>query len=804
MSEEAKRPLNGQGREGSPAREELPTTRDHTIAALQQKLAETEQAFALVQDQLQALAQRNVTKEQALEQELTEVKKLLADRERQLSAYVKEVQHYAQDTASLTQWIKQLDRGFASVINSKQWRLGRALISLYRKICFKPPLPQPHDFLKNLQEKVRTWQTAFDRRTLVARTAMKLNERDARGGIEPGSRGLFPPRRVRLHKAQEPVTPSVLEPEKISLIVLNRNGAVHLRNLLTSFVAHNTYRNVEWLVVDHASSDSSLSVLQAWQSRVSLDIIACETNYSFSYSNNQAAKKARGDYLLFLNNDIIFDDDVLPLLLTRLQANASQVGLVGIQLVYPAHHATSPQQIQHLGVKFSENIPHAFYRPYELGVKAQEHFPTTISESVPAITAAALLCRREEFLSIGGFCEDYVYGYEDVDLCLSYWARLKKGSRCVTDTWLIHDESATRRLDNSEERDARMRNNREILQKRYGYAIKKAVQLDMLRGTHFWTDAGAVVAFAVSETHEQIEIGDSRTALEFALACVARCDWQLQLLVRDHDWYDLNGIDVLIVMTDSYDLSRIVGAKPTLVTIAWLRDGFERWEQMPGFDDYAIYLCSSREESQFLEERHGKQPHLLRPTTDEQWAAQLQSILVDVRDHKFRIAMKVPVPRREVAHEGDEYHVALALKRAFVKQGHAVRIDRLPEWDTSRGFGDDVVLVLRSLSQYVPKPGQLNLLWNISHPDTVSAEEYEQYDHVFVASSDYAERLRSTVKTPVSALLQDLGPALFYPDAENQVTIMLEVIAALDRRKRFDVEEPSLASGVAPQEEFQL
>jgi len=174
---------------------------------------------------------------------------------------------------------------------------------------------------------------------------------------------------------------------------------------------------------------------------------------------------------------------------------------------------------------------------------------------------------------------------------------------------------------------------------------------------------------------------------------------------------------------------------------------------------------------------------------------------MDFRDHKFCIAIKVSVSRREVAPEGGDYHFALALKRALVKQGHAVRIDILPEWDTSRGFGDDVVLVLRGLSQYVPKPEHINIMWNISHPDTVSPEEYEQYEHVFVASSHYAELFRNTVKTPISTLLQCSDPILFYVDAEKWVATMLEVIAALDQRKRFTTEGLPLALGVSPKEE---
>ena len=148
----------------------------------------------------------------------------------------------------------------------------------------------------------------------------------------------------------------------------------------------------------------------------------------------------------------------------------------------------------------------------------------------------------------------------------------------------------------------------------------------------------------------------------------------------------------------------------------------------------------------------------------------------------------------EIAHEWGDYHFALALKRAFVKHGHAVRIDILPDWETTRGFGDDIVLVLRGLSQYVPKPEHINIMWNISHPDKVSEQEYEQYEHVFIASSRYAEQLRKTVKPPVSALLQCTDPNLFYPDATNGVPAEPVLFVGNSRKQLRTIVKDALAA----------
>ena len=57
----------------------------------------------------------------------------------------------------------------------------------------------------------------------------------------------------------------------------------------------------------------------------------------------------------------------------------------------------------------------------------------------------------------------------------------------------------------------------------------------------------------------------------------------------------------------------------------------------------------------------------------------------------------------------------------------------------STGSSYDVALVIRGLSRHHPKPGQLNVLWCISHPDELTGEECDGYDLVCVASEPFAE-----------------------------------------------------------------
>lgn len=147
-------------------------------------------------------------------------------------------------------------------------------------------------------------------------------------------------------------------------------------------------------------------------------------------------------------------------------------------------------------------------------------------------------------------------------------------------------------------------------------------------------------------------------------------------------------------------------------------------------------------------------------------AQRVEEYLRHLSSQRLRFAIKIGTPSQAVREEWGDYHFAVALRRAFTRQGHSVRIDCLDEWYRPETLGDDVVLVLRGLSKYEPKSHQVNLMWNISHPDKVSDEEYEGYDHVFVASASYSKVLAARLRVPVTALLQCTDPELFNPDVE--------------------------------------
>ena len=113
-----------------------------------------------------------------------------------------------------------------------------------------------------------------------------------------------------------------------------------------------------------------------------------------------------------------------------------------------------------------------------------------------------------------------------------------------------------------------------------------------------------------------------------------------------------------------------------------------------------------------------------------------------------------------------DLHYARALQQELARRGRPCAIHVIDQWAQSRDERFDIVLHLKGLTAYDPNPAQVNLLWSISHPEKLGAEECERYDAVLVASEAFAATLRERVGVPIAVLEQATDPEVFFPEAD--------------------------------------
>lgn len=110
----------------------------------------------------------------------------------------------------------------------------------------------------------------------------------------------------------------------VSVIIPNYNGEGVLKDCLTS-INLQTHRNIEIILVDNASADSSVKITKKLFPKVK--IIQNEKNYGFGRALNRGLDEANGKYALFLNNDTIIPPEMIKILVKKMKSDSS-LGIV--------------------------------------------------------------------------------------------------------------------------------------------------------------------------------------------------------------------------------------------------------------------------------------------------------------------------------------------------------------------------------------------------------------------------------------------------------------------------------------------
>jgi GT2 family glycosyltransferase len=222
-----------------------------------------------------------------------------------------------------------------------------------------------------------------------------------------------------------------------SILIPFRDGPRLLRTCVDSIAATTRDEDVELVLIDNGSSDpETLTLMEHFGARADVRIVHDARPFNWAALNNAGARVARGDVLLFLNNDI---EAHRPGWLSALCAHAlrSDVGAVGARLLYP------DRRLQHCGLVVG--LTGAAGHPLAgLPEDAPGYLHmATVTRECSAVTGACLATRRQVFDQLDGFDEGLGVDLNDVDFCLRAGAA---GYRTIFEPTaeLIHYESPTR------------------------------------------------------------------------------------------------------------------------------------------------------------------------------------------------------------------------------------------------------------------------------------------------------------------------------------------------------------------------
>jgi GT2 family glycosyltransferase len=200
-----------------------------------------------------------------------------------------------------------------------------------------------------------------------------------------------------------------VSPPVVSVVVAVYNGSQVLPKALEA-LQRNTERCYELILVENGSTDESASLVRQAEDAT---VVLNTRNLGFGVANNQGAARARGRYLLFMNQDVFVDRGWLSPLLERIEADR-RIGAVGPKLIFP------DGSLQCAGALLSRSGSANCYGTGDRPEKA-EYGRTRV---VDYLSGACLLVRRCAFEDVGGFDASYGLAYfEDADLCLSLASR---------------------------------------------------------------------------------------------------------------------------------------------------------------------------------------------------------------------------------------------------------------------------------------------------------------------------------------------------------------------------------------------
>lgn len=251
----------------------------------------------------------------------------------------------------------------------------------------------------------------------------------------------------------------------VSVIIPNKDHTADLDRCIRSVMERSAYRNLEIFVIENNSENAETFAYYEKIQRefAQVRVETWEQPFNYSAINNLGARLAKGDYLLFLNNDteLLAADGIADMLGYCMQ---EATGCVGAKLLY------ADDTVQHAGIVlgFGSFAGHVFTgKPKD---DAGYMMRAQIAGNYSAVTAACMMVRRDVYERVGGFPEEFPVALNDVEFCM----RVRDaGYLIVFDAFALwhHYESKTRGYEDTPQKQERFKGEIARFRERWGDVV---------------------------------------------------------------------------------------------------------------------------------------------------------------------------------------------------------------------------------------------------------------------------------------------------------------------------------------------
>jgi GT2 family glycosyltransferase/glycosyltransferase involved in cell wall biosynthesis len=294
-------------------------------------------------------------------------------------------------------FLAEVDDAAARLRSSARWQIANPIAALKAKFSRRKSRTLPgYGHLERIVSAYQKWRAAHPE---VAAIDNQIQALISGAGSVPAQRlaPVEPPIPTR------PIEFPVHDEVEVSIIIPVFNQFRFTHACLASLQEHQGTERFEVIVVDDGSTDGTVEAVPRFPGIV---FLRNETNAGFIASCNRGAEKARGKYLVFLNNDTLVRVGWLSALLDTFEEEP-ETGIVGSKLLYP------DGRLQEAGGIIWQDASGWNYGKFDDPLKPEYNY----LREVDYCSAAALMISKTLFERVGGFDSRYAPAYyEDTDL----------------------------------------------------------------------------------------------------------------------------------------------------------------------------------------------------------------------------------------------------------------------------------------------------------------------------------------------------------------------------------------------------